>query len=119
MPEEPEEEPVPRKSSIDSLISHLRNEEVEEIAPTFRRCRRSGSRIWARYSHSELDEKPVEDFVPLLAKHYGVEVIVAKANRGDRVPWRRSFRFVLLCIDPASQRRGSVERRWKDRLARG
>ena len=31
VPEEPEEEPVPRRSSIDSLISHLRNEEVEEI----------------------------------------------------------------------------------------
>ena len=26
-----EEEPVPSRSSIDSLISHLRNEEVEEI----------------------------------------------------------------------------------------
>ena len=74
VPEEPEEEPVPRRSSIDSLISHLRNEEVEEIVTDV--FEEMSYEVWvsnlgAVLTQVKLDEKPVEEiFVSITPGNY-------------------------------------------------
>ena len=74
MPEEPEEEPVPRRSSIDSLISHLRNEEVEEIVTDV--FEEMSYEVWVSNLGAVLttiakDEKPVEE---IFVSHYSQKI---------------------------------------------
>jgi hypothetical protein len=127
VPEEPEEEPVPRRSSIDSLISHLRNEEVEEIVTDV--FEEMSYEVWvsnlgAVLTQVKLDEKPVEEiFVSITPRKLRtrVEVIVAKANtEGTAGSMEEKFldlSYYAIQIQRVMRgKRG--RRRWKDRLAR-
>ena len=127
VPEEPEEEPVPRRSSIDSLISHLRNEEVEEIVTDV--FEEMSYEVWVSNLGAVLttiakDEKPVEEiFVSITPRKLRtrVEVIVAKANtEGTAGSMEEKFldlSYYAIQIQRVMRgKRG--RRRWKDRLAR-
>ena len=127
VPEEPEEEPVPRRSSIDSLISHLRNEEVEEIVTDV--FEEMSYEVWvsnlgAVLTQVKLDEKPVEEiFVSITPRKLRtrVEVIVAKANtEGTAGCMEEKFLDLdYYAIQIQRVMRGKRgRRRWKDRLAR-